>query len=64
MSGSVSKFNINDFTKNIPNSTKKAFSKMYSPQEYALDFTRWRKSDFDAMFSRQKEMLKDFIQGC
>ena len=55
---------INDFTKNIPNSTKKAFSKMYSPQEYALDFTRWRKSDFDAMFSRQKEMLKDFIQGC
>lgn len=55
---------INDYRKNIPNSTRKAFSKMYSPQEYALDFTRWRKSDFDAMFRRQKEMLRDFIQGC
>ena len=55
---------LNDSTKNIPNSTRKAFQKMYSPQEYALDFTRWRKSDFKDMFDRQKEMLKNYIQGC
>lgn len=53
-----------DSQKNIPHSTRKAFLKMYSPQVYALDFTRWRKSDFDDMFKRQKEMLKDFIMGC
>lgn len=55
---------LKDFSKNIPNSTRKAFLKMYSPQEYALDFTRWRKSDFDDLFKRQKEMLKYYIQGC
>ena len=55
---------LNDYEKNIPNSTRKAFLKMYSPQEYALDFTRWRKSDFNDLFKRQKEMLKYFIQGC
>ena len=53
-----------DSQKNIPHSTRKAFLKMYSPQVYALDFTRWRKSDFDDMFKRQKEMLKDFVIGC
>ena len=55
---------LDDSSKNIPNSTRKAFLKMYSPQEYALDFTRWRKSDFDDLFKRQKAMLKYFIQGC
>lgn len=55
---------LKDYEKNIPYSTRKAFLKMYSPQEYALDFTRWRKSDFNAMFERQKKMLKNFIQGC
>lgn len=55
---------LNNFSKNIPNSTKKVFLKMYSPQEYALDFTRWRKSDFNNLFERQKEMLEFFIQGC
>lgn len=55
---------LQDFSKNIPISTRRAFLKMYSPQEYALDFTRWRKSDFNDMFNRQKKMLKNFIQGC
>lgn len=55
---------LNVHDKNIPYSTRKAFLKMYSPQEYALDFTRWRKSDFDDMFNRQKELLKNFIEGC
>lgn len=55
---------LNVHDKNIPYSTRKAFLKMYSPQEYALDFTRWRKSDFDDMFNRQKELLKKFIEGC
>lgn len=53
-----------DSKKNIPHSTRKAFLKMYSPQEYTLDFTRWRKRDFDDMFKRQKEMLKGFIKEC
>ena len=53
---------LKDSSKNIPHSTRKAFLKMYSPQEYALDFTRWRKSDFNDMFNRQREMLKDFIK--
>ena len=53
-----------DSQKNIPHSTRKAFLKMYSPQVYALDFTRWRKSDFIDMFNRQKAMLKNFIRGC
>lgn len=55
---------LNDYSKNIPFSTRKAFLKMFSPQKYALDFTRWRKSDFVDMFTRQKKMLKFFIQGC
>ena len=55
---------LNDYSKNIPFSTRKAYLKMFSPQEYALDFTRWRKSDFVDMFTRQKKMLKFFIQGC
>lgn len=55
---------LQDFSKNIPNSTRRAFLKMYSSQEYALDFTRWRKSDFNDMFNRQKKLLKNFIQGC
>ena len=52
---------LNDYSKNIPFSTRKAYLKMFSPQEYALDFTRWRKSDFVDMFTRQKKMLKFFI---
>jgi len=53
---------LNDYSKNVPNSTRKAFLKMYSLQEYALDFTRWRKSDFKDMSLRQSEKLKKFIQ--
>lgn len=53
---------LKDCEKNIPHSSSKAFLKMYSLQEYALDFTRWRKSDFIDMFNRQKEMLKNFIR--
>ena len=52
----------NDVNKNIPYSTVKAFQKMYSDQDYSLDPTRWKKSDFDKMFSKQKEMLGDYIK--
>lgn len=52
----------NDFKKNIPFSTQKAFQKMYSKQDYSLDPTRWKKTDFDSMFSKQKEMLGEYIQ--
>lgn len=55
---------LNDPQKNVPKSTMKAFLKMYSTQDYSLDFTRWRKNDFEKMFNRQKELLKDFIGGC
>lgn len=51
-----------DINKNIPYSTRKAFQKMYSKQDYSLDPTRWKKTDFDSMFSRQKELLGDYIQ--
>lgn len=52
---------LNDPSKNIPYSTTKAFLKMYSVQEYSLDFTKWGKSDFDTLLERQKECLAEFI---
>ena len=48
--------------KNIPYSTTKAFLKMYAMQDFALDFTRWGKSDFNDMFAQQVKYLKDFIR--
>ena len=48
--------------RNIPYSTTKAFLKMYAVQDFSLDFTRWRKSDFDDMFAQQVLCLKDFIR--
>lgn len=50
--------------RNIPYSTTKAFLKMYAVQDFSLDFTRWRKSDFDDMFAQQVLCLKDFIREC
>lgn len=47
---------------NVPPSTVKAFYKMYSRQQYSLDFTRWKREDFDSMFSRQKALLCKFIR--
>jgi uncharacterized protein with ParB-like and HNH nuclease domain len=48
---------LRDLSKNIPHSTEKAFHKMYSTQQYSLDFTRWSKQDFDDMFIIQKQKL-------
>lgn len=53
---------LTDPGKNIPYSTTKAFLKMYSVQDFSLDFTRWGKTDFDILFSLQTQCLKDYIQ--
>lgn len=51
-----------DPKKNIPYSTHKAFFKMYSPQEFALNFTSWKKADYKALREKQALLLKDFIR--
>ena len=51
-----------DPKKNIPYSTHKAFFKMYSPQDFALDFTSWKKSDYMALYQKQVDCLKTFIR--
>ena len=53
---------LNKASENIPYATVKIFLKMYSPQDYSLDFTKWSKSDVDYLFSRQRELLKYFIK--
>lgn len=53
---------LNKASENIPYATVKIFLKMYSPQDYSLDFTKWSKSDVDYLFLRQRELLKYFIK--
>lgn len=53
---------LNDPQKNIPYSTVRVFQKTYSQQEFLLDYTKWGKADFNSYFSKQKELLKIFIQ--
>lgn len=48
--------------KNIPLATSNSFLKIYSAQEFSMDFTKWGKSDFDALYLKQAEALKDFIK--
>lgn len=53
---------LDDPQSNIPYSTKKVFLKMYTPQEFDLDFTKWDKRDFNAYHQRQCEMLALFTE--
>ena len=53
---------LNDPQKNIPYSTIRVFLKLYSPQEFSLDYTKWGKSDFDDYYKSLAETLKEFIQ--
>jgi hypothetical protein len=53
---------LNDYSKNIPHSTIRVFLKNYSQQEFALDFTKWSKKDFNLYFAKQTEFLKTFIR--
>ena len=49
---------LEEFDKNIPYSTAKAFQKMYSPQNYNTNYIQWKKTDCEAMFKRQKELFE------
>lgn len=49
--------------KNIPHSTERVFLKLYSPQIYSLDFTRWGMQDFNAYLAHIEDTLKEFIGG-
>ncbi|MCH5151699.1 MAG: DUF262 domain-containing protein [Clostridiales bacterium] len=54
---------LDDPSRGIPYSTKRVFLKMYSPQKFTLDFTKWDKNDFEVYHKKQCEMLKTFLEG-
>ena len=52
---------LNDPDKNIPYSTVRAFLKLYSPQNFSLDYTKWGKQDFDDYYAKLEIALREFI---